>query len=164
MSSLRTDKLLTAQHTIVISAPMERVFAALTQPEQITRWWGDDSVYWMTKVKQELRTGGAANYFGTFTSGDAVSGSAAGRTFASTGLTLAADPPRLLEYTRRYSDGIPCAEETVIRYELEPFDGGTRLTVVNRGFETEEMRDLHTQGWERAFAWLDRYLTTEAAD
>ena len=45
----------TAQHTVILSAPPERVFAALTQPEQITRWWGDDSIYWMTNVQQDLR-------------------------------------------------------------------------------------------------------------
>ncbi len=147
------------EYSVILSAPRERVFAALTEPEQITRWWGEDSKYWMTDVQHELQPGGIANYGGTFNSNDDVSGSSAGRKFLGTGVTRAVDAPRMLEYTRRYTDGIPCSEETVIRYELEPYNGGTRLRVTHTGFETEEMAHVHTMGWERAFAWLGAYLS-----
>jgi uncharacterized protein YndB with AHSA1/START domain len=149
---------MTARHSIVLPAPTERVFAALTQPGHITRWWGEDAVYWMTNVQHELRPGGVAKYGGTFTNNDSVSGSSAGREFLGAGVTRAVDAPHMLEYTRRYTDGIPCTEETVIRYELEPCDSGTRLTVTHTGFATEEMSELHKHGWERAFAWLEAYL------
>jgi uncharacterized protein YndB with AHSA1/START domain len=150
---------MTAEHTIVLSAPPERVFDALTRPEHITRWWGEESVYWMTNVQHDMHPGGIANYGGTFSTNDTVSGSTAGREFLGTGTTRAVDAPRMLEYTRRYTDGIPCKEETVIRYDLEPHNGGTRLKVTHTGFETEEMAAMHTHGWERAFGWLEAYLS-----
>jgi uncharacterized protein YndB with AHSA1/START domain len=112
----------------------------------------------MTRVEQELKVGGAANYYGSFTTGDPVSGSSAGREFGGVGVVRAADPPRMLEYTRTYTDGIPCPEETVIRYVLEPQGDGTRLSVTHSGFRSQAMADQHAQGWQRVFAWLARYL------
>ncbi len=149
---------MTATYRIELPAPPERVFAALTDGSELTQWWGDDSIYRMTNVQQDLYPGGAANYFFTFAHNDAVSGSAAGRTSGSFGVTRAADPPRMLEYTRKYEDGFPCKEETVIRYELEPVSCGTRLTVTHTGFESAEMVELHRHGWERVFEWLERYV------
>lgn len=116
----------------------------------------------MTDVRQDLHAGGKANYLFAFAHNDAVSGSAAGRASGSTGVTLAAEPPRMLEYTRRYDDGFPCREETVIRYDLESVDGGTRITVTHSGFESLEMVELHRHGWERVLEWLEGYLQREA--
>jgi hypothetical protein len=77
-------------------------------------------------------------------------------------VTRASSAPRMLEYTRRYTDGIPCAEETVIRYELEARDGGTTLRITQSGFVTEEMAPQHKLGWERACDWLSGYLRVPA--
>lgn len=147
--------------SITLPAPAERVFDALTKNEELTRWWGDDAVYWMKHVQQDLYPGGTANYMFAFAHNDSVSGSAAGRTSGSTGVTLAAQAPRMLEYTRKYDDGFPCKEETIIRYDLEPIDGGTRVTVTHSGFESPEMVELHRHGWERVLEWLDGYVRAE---
>jgi uncharacterized protein YndB with AHSA1/START domain len=36
-------------------APVAEVWRALTDPELIVQWWGDDKLYRMTEVEHELR-------------------------------------------------------------------------------------------------------------
>jgi uncharacterized protein YndB with AHSA1/START domain len=102
-------------------APVAEVWRALTDPKLLERWWGDDELYHMTRVEHELRVGGSAFYGGRF-----VDGVQNGREFSATGVTRAIHAPTLLEYTRLYTDGLPIAEETVIRYELDERNGATR--------------------------------------
>ena len=64
----------------------------------------------------------------------------------------------MLEYTRRYIDGIPCTEETAIRYELDPGGDGTILRITHSGFEVEQVVMQHKLGWERVWGCLAQYL------
>jgi uncharacterized protein YndB with AHSA1/START domain len=134
-------------------APMVEVWRALTDSELIVKWWGDETLYRMTRVEHELRIGGAVFYGGKFTGG--VQG---GREFSATGRTLVVNAPVLLEYTRQYVDGLPIAEETVIRYELDERNGATRLCVTHSGFRCSHDRDAHADGWRRVMNYLDNHL------
>jgi uncharacterized protein YndB with AHSA1/START domain len=141
------------EREIVLRSSCRVVFDALTDPAQIVRWWGDDTVYRMTDVVQSLTVGGLARYAGRF-----ADGVQDGREFSGFGICREAVPPFLLEYTRVYPDGIPIAEKTAIRYELEPHRSGTRLRIRHSGFATETGCAMHAEGWERVVAWLERYL------
>ena len=134
-------------------APMAEVWRALTDPKLIVKWWGDDTLYRMTRVEHELRVGGPVFYGGQFTGG--VQG---GREFSATGRTLAVKAPVLLEYTRQYVDGLPIAGETVIRYELDERNGATRLCVIHSGFRCPQDRDAHADGWRRVMNQLDKHF------
>src|SRR5579884_3301766 len=89
----------------LIQAPIAEVWRALTDPELIVQWWGDDQLYHMTQVEHELRPGGSVFYGGKF-----VEGVQGGREFSATGRTRIVEAPTLLEYTRLYDGGIPVAE------------------------------------------------------
>ena len=134
-------------------APITEVWRALTDPGLIVRWWGDDALYRMTRVEHELHAGGHVFYGGRFA--DGVQG---GREFSAAGRTRSVNAPVLLEYTRRYTDGIPVAEETVIRYELDERNGATRLCVTHSGFRTAPARDAHADGWRRVMNYLDGHF------
>jgi uncharacterized protein YndB with AHSA1/START domain len=134
-------------------APMAEVWRALTDPDLIVQWWGDETLYRMTRIEHELRVGGPVFYGGKFTGG--VQG---GREFSATGRTLAVNAPVLLEYTRQYLDGRPIAEETVIRYELDERNGATRLCVIHSGFRCPQDRDAHADGWRRVMNQLDKHF------
>jgi uncharacterized protein YndB with AHSA1/START domain len=134
-------------------APVAEVWRALTDPELIVQWWGDDKLYRMTEVEHELRPGGSAFYAGKF-----VEGVQGGREFSATGVTRVVDAPVLLEYTRLYAGGIPVAEETLIRYELDERNGVTRVCVVHSGFRDESARDMHADGWRRVLGYLENHF------
>jgi uncharacterized protein YndB with AHSA1/START domain len=109
----------------------------------------------MTRVEHELRVGGNVFYGGRF-----VDGVQNGREFSATGYTRAVRAPTLLEYTRLYADGIPIAEETLIRYELDERNGATRVCVTHSGFQNAQGRDAHADGWRRVMDYLERFKTS----
>jgi uncharacterized protein YndB with AHSA1/START domain len=43
---------------ITIDAPAERIFEALTNPEQRLKWWGAEGLYRRTHMESDLRPGG----------------------------------------------------------------------------------------------------------
>ena len=45
------------QVEIFIAAPPERVFQAITDPQQATQWWGQQGVYRITEWKGDVRPG-----------------------------------------------------------------------------------------------------------
>lgn len=154
--SVKTDLIEAAVVEDFFLAPIVEVWRALTDPQLIVQWWGDDELYHMTRVEHELRVGGRVFYAGRF-----VDGVQNGREFSATGHTRAIQAPTLLEYTRLYADGLPIAEETIIRYELDERNGATRVCVTHSGFLTTEGRDAHVDGWRRVMDYLEKHLSNE---
>ncbi|WP_245741210.1 SRPBCC domain-containing protein [Herbiconiux ginsengi] len=133
------------RRTILIAAPIEKVWAAVTEPEQISHWFGATSF--------DGAVGGASASVGalgtiTWPERDAVPVR-----------IEAIDAPRLVSC--RWCN--PClgepvpteideAHSTVFTFTLEPLPDGTRLTVVETGFETtsDPSADLerHRGGWD----------------
>jgi uncharacterized protein YndB with AHSA1/START domain len=54
----------TIEAEIFIAAPPERVFQALTDPNQMPRWWGQRGMYRITEWKADLRVGGKRDFCG----------------------------------------------------------------------------------------------------
>ena len=79
------------QNTVVaeifIAAPPARVFEAITDPEQMGRWWGQAGLYHLTERTVDLRPGGKWRSAGV---------GADGTKFHVEGEYLEIDPPRLL--------------------------------------------------------------------
>lgn len=119
--------------SIEISAPLARVWAALTEPEAISQWFGDTTEF-------DATPGGAAafgwNDFGTFRA-----------------IVELVDEPKTLVYRwarDRNVDPVP-GNSTLVRFDLEETSTGTRLTVLETGFEelTDPQAAIaeNTQGW-----------------
>jgi uncharacterized protein YndB with AHSA1/START domain len=139
--------------TVDIAAPPERVFRALTTPEEIVRWWGSDEVYRTTGWTQDLQVGGAWRAEGK---------SANSEPFSVEGEFVEIDPPRKLVHTWKAPwDG---GHVTTVVYRLDPTAGGTRVTVRHEGFAGRpESCQGHTAGWEQVLGWLDRGIEPAAA-
>ncbi len=54
--------------------------------------------------------------------------------------------------------------DTRMQVTFEPEDGGTRMTIVQSGFPTAEMRDEYGSGWVSILDGLERVAATRAAD
>jgi len=126
-----------------IAAPVERVWAVLTQAEHVGRWFGDAG------AEIDLRPGGEmvvrwAEY-------------GVGRM-----RVVDVEPPRRFSYrwapVREHWGEEPAeGTATLVEFTLDADGDGTRLRVVETGFETldatDEQRrrslDENTQGWEQ---------------
>jgi len=135
--------------TIAIEAPATAVFAALTEPEELTRWWGTDESYRVEVMERDLRVGGAWQ-----TSGRSVDG----KQFTVSGIYRIVQAPTLLEFTWNH-DFYGGAAETVVRYELEERDGVTQLRMTHSGFVSLADRDSHAYGWKTVLTLLKKYVT-----
>jgi len=135
---------------VEIEVPPERVFRALTTPDELKQWWGSAGEYRITESTMDLRVGGAWRSTGVGSDGTP---------FTVSGEFLEIDPPRRLVQTWRPDwDG---GNVTTIRYQLEPIPKGTRVVVRHEGFgaRTESCAG-HAHGWERVLGWLLAHLAT----
>ena len=139
--------------TVDIAAGPERVFRALTTPEEIVRWWGSDAMYRTKEWVQDLRVGGRWRATGL---------GADGVPFSVEGEFLEIDPPRTLVQSWKPDwDG---GHVTRITYRIETITGGTRVTVRHEGFGDRHESCLnHSQGWEAVLDWLANF-SAPAAD
>jgi uncharacterized protein YndB with AHSA1/START domain len=108
----------------VFDHPIERVWAAYTDPALIPQWWGNDT----TVDRLDVREGGGYRF---------VSKAGEGQEFATTGDFLEVNPPTRLVQTFGM-DGMGKPHTQTI--EFERVGEGTRLSVTSR-FETTEERD-----------------------
>lgn len=132
---------------IWIDAPPERVFRALTDPAELTAWWGVADAYQTTEATVDLRVGGRYR----------LTGPSEGRgTFAVEGVYRAVEPATRLEFTWD-PDWDDDARDSVVEVVLEARDGGTRLIVTHTGFASPRARDDHRQGWPVVLSALKRH-------
>lgn len=140
----------TVRRTIAIAAPIEKVWAAITEAEHIARWFGQAAV--LDEVA--IGAGGVFSFDGY---GDFPV------------LIEELDPPRMIAYRWSNDDarGARPAEvdpdhSTVFRFTLEALDGGTQLTVVETGFDTTSdpafNMESHRGGWDSELDELIAYL------
>lgn len=123
-------------HQIIINAPQERVWEAITKPEFTSRY------YYGSILKTDLTVGSPFTYH--MANGSPI----------IEGEVVASEPPNRLVHTY-HSLWPPMNEDapTQVTWELQPMPGGvTRVTVVHEDFqgETATYQGLQSGGW----AWI----------
>jgi uncharacterized protein YndB with AHSA1/START domain len=133
----------------VFDHPIERVWAAYTDPALIPQWWGDNT----TVAHMDVREGGSWRF---------VSKGGEGQEVAIIGDFLEVSPPTRIVQT--FGMEGPFGDRHTQTIELEPVGDGTRLTITAR-FDTTEQRDQTVAygaekgaigGWVRLDALLKR--------
>jgi len=145
---------------IFIAAPPERVFRAITDPQQMSNWWGQNGLYRITERVADVRPGG--KWWCTGLGAD-------GTKFGVEGEYLEIDPPRRLVHTwiATYMGTL----KTTVYWDLHPQDvhglhpsgpkkagTGTLVKLRHEGFTDAQSAQSHGDGWKRVFGWLEGYV------
>ncbi|HJP66717.1 MAG TPA: SRPBCC domain-containing protein [Actinomycetota bacterium] len=131
--------------SIVIEAPIDRVWEAVTTPDQIKQW-----------------------FFGVDTETDWTEGSSIvhrgeyqGQAYEDRGTILEIQPPRTLVHTHwSPASGLPDEPENYerISWELAERDGSTELTISESNLASEEAKETSEQNWTMVLGKLKELL------
>lgn len=134
---------------LTIKAPAERIFAALTKPDELLKWWAAEGKFRLVHAERDLQPGGKWLM--------RLVGNCAGEPSVSSvhGEFRDVDPPRLLTYTWiRENEDYP---ETLVRWDLEETDGHTTVRVTHSGLVSESLR-ARNSGWPLIVELLEAYI------
>ena len=152
---------------IEINAPPERVFQALVEQEQLHVWWGAEPSVELSTFEMDPRVGGRWGFECTPRAGHSHGevGEQARRrganSFVAHGEILELERPRLLAYTWFANWHADDKRRTVVRWELEPTQGGTRVRVTHSGLAQEAVaRKDYSGGWVGVLGLLKNYMET----
>ena len=145
---------LTVKLSSSVQAPPQRVFEAMTDPNQVAEWWGPEG-FTCPEVILDVRVGGAYRI---------AMQPPEGELFHLVGEYVEVRQPSRLAYTFRWEPPDPDDRETVARLALRERAGATEIELIQGPFATESRRALHETGWTDTFARLARHLTPGLSD
>lgn len=132
-------------------ASPERVFAFITQKENLLNWWGPEGT---TIDDHSLSFAQAGPWY-------AVMVSPAGDPHKVVGDVINVNPPKSVELTLAFEmpDGNRGPEST-IRFDVSPIDtGDTHLLLTQTGLNPAHIEDMQNKGWNSALARLETLVT-----
>ena len=136
---------LTSAASIAIDAPIDDVWAAVTTPDQIEKW------FFGVKTESDWEVGSSLVHRGEWQ----------GKHYVDKGEILRIDPPKLLVHTH-WSDvsGTPDAPEHYqeVTWALEEQGDGTVLTVSERNLPSDEAKQVSDQSWAMVLGNLKQLL------
>jgi uncharacterized protein YndB with AHSA1/START domain len=139
---------------IEIAAPAGRVFQALTNAGELTRWFTSPECpakFW----EMDARLGG--RYRCATQPGSIVVNGVS--EFQCHGEILEYDPPRVLVYTWLANWHEDVAHRTIVRWELTPKSGGTHVKVTHSGLATMPVaRKDYSGGWPGVVEMLKTFV------
>ena len=124
------------------------VFRALTEPDELAKWWGPRG-FTAPSVELDLRVGGSYRI---------AMQPPEGEVFYLAGEFCAVDCPSRLAYTFRWEDPDPDDRETVVTLSLGDLGESTELVVAQGMFAAERRRALHEEGWTDALERLQELV------
>lgn len=137
----------TITQEITINGTAERIFQALTDPEERLKWWGaPGGRFKATGFESDLRPGGKW----------IMHAESSGRDVTIRGEYREIIRPRLLVFTW-LPDWYENATESLVRWDLDEQNGVTKVRLTHSGLITEASRESH-RGWPQIVGWLKAYV------
>lgn len=132
--------------SVELNAAPERVFEALASQE-VTKWWVRPGVFDTREWSGDVRPGGRWR----------ATGIGGGKPYTLEGEFIEVAAPEKLSHTW-HLDGTPAAATTTVDYVLEPAANGTRVTLQQGVFGSEQGCTNTGIGWETSFERLRELL------
>ena len=135
-----------------IRAPVEKVYAAWTNPELMKQWFAPDDMT-VPDAQADARRGGSFMVH----MHDPVEGS----DHIVSGDYEEVVPNEKLVFSWMWKDGV---DRTQVTVELRPKgENETLLTLTHRGFSRQEFADKHHEGWGGCLVNLGRFCGVEGS-
>jgi uncharacterized protein YndB with AHSA1/START domain len=134
------------EREVILPVPPARVWTALTQPDQLSAWFG-------TQATIDLRPGGEI-----ILTWDGSTGPCG----THRGVIETVEPPKRFAF--RWQSGPDDVPMTRVEFTLETHPEGTRLRLVESGFASlppdlrGDLHASHTDGWQRELGELAQHL------
>ncbi len=135
----------------VFPAPVERVFAFITQHDHLVTWWGPEGI---TLPEETLDFTKLGPWHSVMMNSD-------GARFKVSGEVTEVSPPNRIAFTWAWHDEDDArGHESLVTIDISADDENTtRFVLTQRSFVSDESRVQHNEGWvsclrklERAFA------------
>lgn len=167
MSTPSAEPMHNVVSTRVFDAPVERVWHAWSDGEQVTRWWGPQG-FTTPVADMDFREGGSS--FVCMQAPDDLGGELLCNTWTYSGI----EPQQRIEFTLHFTDrdrnridpaempgmppGIPNGVPHVVTFNA--LDGErTEMTITEYGYTTQEAHDLSKAGLEQTLDKMAASLT-----
>ena len=144
---------LTLELKRVLPAPPATVFAALSDPAELAKWWGP-SGFTTPSLRFDPRVGESYRI---------EMQPPEGERFYLTGEFREVDPPARLAFTFLWEDPDPDDVATEVDLRLRDLGESTEVALTQGPFRTEDRRALHRDGWTDSFDKLERLLADQTA-
>lgn len=132
-----------------IRATAERLFAAWTISEQLKQWWGPQGVK-CVEAEVDLRHGGRYRIANQLPDG---------KILWIAGEFEVIEPPHKLVYTWRIEPETKISERVTVQFE--PRGEHTEVIVTHERISSEELREMHQQGWRGCLEGLAKFVEGE---
>ncbi len=129
-----------------IRATAEKLFDAWTQPNQLTKWWGPESVICIG-AEVDLRVDGRYRIGNKFPDG---------KVLWITGVFKLVDRARKLVYTWAIEPDVSSLEVVTVIFKQR--EDATEVIVTHRRIPDKAARDMHRLGWQGCLSGLAAYL------
>lgn len=136
-------------------APPEKVFAFVTQPEHLIKWWGPEGITLGEHDLDFTRTGS----WGSVMLGDS------GSRHKVTGEVLSIEAGSSVAFTWAWHDDDDIrGHESQVRFTVESDgNGGTNFIMLHSGLADEESANDHNGGWTSSFNKLEQHAQHQVA-
>lgn len=128
-----------------IRANAERLFAAWTTAEALKQWWGPQGVKCIG-AEVDLKKGGRYRIGNQFPDG---------KILWISGEFEVIEAPRKLVYSWRIEPDTANVERVTVQFEAQ--GENTEVIVTHERIASEELRDMHQQGWVGCLEGLARF-------